>query len=158
MPDHPGRRDVEPHEVDRRAIPDVHRTGCTSYHAGHNVHWIQALHTANKPEVAQLSWPGTIVSIDDEILAVRTPTGEILRYRNHDLLRLAAAVDNIGAEVVINSRYAILRVGTACFSIRQDTGEPLDACPTDELIGDVTTDQLARRIDTHGGILFRPNR
>lgn len=148
-----------PNDHEPRAIPDPHRIGCTSYHGGHNVHWIQALHTANKPEVARLTWSAAIVGIEGEVITVRTPTGQVSRYRNHDPERLTAIVDSIGAGVTINSAYAILRVGAFCFSVRKDTGRPLDPCPTDHLVGDISDEQLAARIQTHGGVIgFRPKR
>ena len=37
---------IDPRSSSQLPIPDLHRLGCTAYFAGHNVHWIQALHTA----------------------------------------------------------------------------------------------------------------
>jgi hypothetical protein len=45
---------------------------CSSYHSGHTVHWIQALHVANKPEVeARTRW-GVIQSISGEVVDRRS--------------------------------------------------------------------------------------
>jgi hypothetical protein len=54
------------------------------YHSGHTVHWIQALHTANKPEVAVRTRWGVIQSINGEVVEVRFDDGDVVRYRNHD--------------------------------------------------------------------------
>lgn len=75
---------IDPRSSGQLPIPDLYRLGCTSYKAGHNVHWIQALHTANRPEVSAQSWRGQIVTVDGEVLTVRKPDGSLARFRNHD--------------------------------------------------------------------------
>jgi len=52
---------IDPRSSGQLPTLSLHRLGCTSYFAGHNVHWIQALHTANRPEVSAQSWRGQIV-------------------------------------------------------------------------------------------------
>lgn len=115
----------------RRTIPDAQRLGCTSYRAGHNVHWIQALHTANRPEVEARSWDGQLVSVEGETLTVRKSDGTVVRFRNHDPERLVAIVENTGDDVLVNDQYTILRVGSWCFSVARDGGQVLGRCPTD---------------------------
>lgn len=46
------------------------RLDCTSYCAGHTVHWIQALHVANKPHVRAESIVGWIVDIRASTVAL----------------------------------------------------------------------------------------
>jgi hypothetical protein len=136
----------------RTPIPDAHRLGCVSYHAGHNVHWIQALHSINKPEVAARSWTGRILGMDGDSLTVRKPDGDLVVFRNHDLERLAAIRVVEGSDtVVVNDQYAILRVGNYCFSVKRDTGRRLSRCISDPPPRDPTDGQLAAQLDSHGG-------
>lgn len=131
--------------------PDRRRLGCTLYTAGHNVHWIQALHTANKPEVSRRSWAGRIESIDGQRVTVRRKDGRTFVLLNHDpeRLRLISA-DNAG-QVVVNDQYALLRVRGYCFSVKRDDGRPLTRCLTDELPEGASDEQRAERLETHGG-------
>jgi len=142
---------INPRPSSQLPIPNPHRLGCTSYFAGHNVHWIQALHTANRPEVSAQSWRGQIVTVDGEVLTVRKSDGSLTRFRNHDPARLVAVVERTGVDVLINDQYAILRVGSFCFSVKADSGEPLGPCPTDQLPPNPTAEQIVARIRTHGG-------
>ena len=142
---------IDPRSSGQLPIHDLHRLGCTSYFAGHNVHWIQALHTANKPEVSAQSWRGQIVTVDGEVLTVRKPGDNLTRFRNHDPARLVAVVERTGVDVLINDQYAILRVGSFCFSVKADSGEPLGPCPIDQPPPNLTTEQIVARVRTHGG-------
>lgn len=135
----------------RRRIPDAHRLGCTSYSPGHTVHWMQALRTANDYVVSAASWRGQLTSIDGEVLTVkRDEDRRVVEFRHHDPERLAAAAD-LPAAVLVNDQFAILRIGSYCFSVLRDTGEALGLCPTDSLPDDATDAQLVERINTHGG-------
>lgn len=135
----------------RRPIPDAHRLGCTSYSPGHTVHWMQALRTANDYAVSAASWRGLLTSIDGEVLTVRAEADRRgVQFRHHDPERLAAAA-YLPTAVVINDQFAILRIGSYCFSVLRDAGEALGPCPTDLLSDDATDAQLVERINTHGG-------
>lgn len=156
--------------------PSLHRLGCTSYAPGHNVHWIQALHTVNKPEVAAESWHGRVLELSGTRLLVqpvepprptlpRTGGSKIaghgkLRLRSpasgsppavslehHDAERLAWFVQG-NTSVLVNDQYAILRVGSYCFSV---TTGSLDPCPTDALPAAASEEHFAQRLRTHGG-------
>ena len=122
---------------------------CTSYHSGHTVHWIQALHTANKPEVAARTRSGTLRSISGEVIEIRLNDGDVVRYRNHETGRLSAVTGGTGPESV-NDQYSVLRAGGFCFSVDRDTGQSLQPRATDDSTG---TDPaaLADRLHTHGG-------
>lgn len=134
----------------RRLLPDLSRFGCISYKAGHNVHWIQALHSANKPEVAVQTWTGKIVTVEGEVVTVRKLDGSVARFRNHDPARLVVILEHMGVKVTVNEQYAILRAGITpagsfCISVRADSGQPLGQCPT----GDEPASATA--LDTSGG-------
>lgn len=105
---------------------------CTSYSGGHQVHWIQALHSG-RPGAADAEWTGVVLGVADGLLSVRTDTGLVLRYRNHDLARFEQLRRAGGDRVSGNTRFAVVRVGEAVFSVARDTGQPLEACPTEEL-------------------------
>jgi len=92
------------------------------------VHWIQALHTANKPKVYAKSWRGFITDIAGEVVTVVAWTGRRVRFRNHHSDRIAAAVARCGSRVLVNDQYAILRVQGWCFSVAVDDGQPLRGC------------------------------
>lgn len=130
-------------------IPSPKR--CTSYAPGHTVHWIQALHTANKPEVARRTRQGTLIAVDGDELTIRfAGDAELERFRNHDPKRLLAAARRLPVTVSLNDRYCILRVGPYCFSVLKAARGPLGRCPVDDLVDD-GPEALAERTLTHGG-------
>jgi hypothetical protein len=126
-------------KIDKRSfqhlLPDLNPFGCPSYASGHHVHWIQALHSANKSEVAAQTWSGQIIAVDGELLTVRKADGSLSRFRNHDPARLVVILEHFGIDVTVNDQYAILRAGITrtgafCISVRADSGEPLEPCLT----------------------------
>jgi hypothetical protein len=140
----------------RPLLPDPSRLNCTYNAPGHNVHWIQALHSANKKAVSAQSWPGKVAGLDGEVLTVRKPDDSLARFRIHDPARLVVILQDVGVDVTVNDQYAILPAGITAagsffFSVQADRGEPLRPCPTDELPPKVTGEQLVARIRTHGG-------
>ena len=119
-------------------LPDSSGLVCQSYAPGHNVHWIQALHSANHKEVAAQTWSGKVDTIEGEVAAVRKPDGSLARFRNHDPARLLVILEHKGVEVTVNEQYAILRAGITpagsfCISVQADKGEPLGACKIGDL-------------------------
>ena len=147
----------EPTRGSEQTIPHPRRLGCTSYAAGHSVHFIQALRSANRPEIARQSWLGSVVGLEGEVLTILSPAGKLVRFRNHDPVRLAAVLALLGEETLVNDQFSILRIGSRCFSVRTDAGERLGVCPTDEPPSDATAGQLVDRVRTHGGVIFRPH-
>ena len=122
---------------------------CVSYAPGHNVHWIQALHSANHKEVAAQTWSGKVLTIDGEVVTVRKPDGSLVRFRTHDPALVVAIVDRRGATVTVNDQYCIMRAGftrngSTCLSVQADKGEPLEPCH----IGDLPPS--ATNLDTSG--------
>ncbi len=101
---------------------------CTMYSPGHTVHWIQALHTANKPEQIALRRFGHVLRIHGEVVTVDFGA-TIKGYRNHDIARLHALIASYGTAVVVNEAYSIMRVGgTWCVSLAPDVGRLLRTC------------------------------
>jgi hypothetical protein len=130
-------------------VPPLRR--CTSYEAGHTVHWIQALHTANKPEVARRTRRGTLVAVDGDVLMIRFAVdAEPEGFRNHEPQRLLTIARRLPTAVSLNDRYCILLVDTYCFSVRPAARGPLGQCPVDDPV-DSSPEALAERTRTHGG-------
>jgi hypothetical protein len=126
-----------------RGVPDPRRFGCISYHVGHHVHWIQAMHSANSESLHVAgsepaptpTWSGKVVSIEGEVLTVRKSDGSLSRFRHHDPVRLEFVVEHMGVDVTVNERWSILRAGftgggSFCFSVQSDRGLLLGPCLT----------------------------
>jgi hypothetical protein len=112
---------------------------CTSYAPGHNVHWIQVLHSANHKDVAAQTWSGEVTDIDGEVVTVRKPDGSLARFRIHNPSQLVVLLERLGAKVTINDQYCIMRAGitragSSCISVQADNGEPLGPCPGGDLL------------------------
>jgi hypothetical protein len=84
---------------------------CISYAPGHNVHWIQALRSANHEEVAAQTWSGKVTGIDGEVVTVRKPDGSLARFRIHDPAQLVALLERRGVKVTVNYHFGITPVG-----------------------------------------------
>jgi len=141
-----------------RPMPDLNRVACTSYAAGHGLHWIQSLHSINKQEVSRQTWRGLLLSVWGEVIIVRKRDGEIVWFRHHEPERLLALSRGPGTVVDVNDQYPILRVGSYGFSVQPDRGMALQPCPTDALPEDPTEAQLADRLEIHGGFSIRLHR
>lgn len=96
----------------------VHR--CGSYGAGHEVHWIQALHSSRDGEIPPE--PGRLVDVSpDGTLRVQIG-GTVRKLWNHDPERLTwLATRNDGA-VTYQPRWSLLRTespdgSSYCFSV-----------------------------------------
>jgi hypothetical protein len=135
--------------MERSAIPPPKQ--CGSYRPGHSVHWIQALHVANRPEVeARTRW-GALHGIDEGVIQVHFDGGEVERFRNHETDRLSTVAEGGSGVVSVNDQYSLLRAGDGfCFSIARDTGQPLSSCPGEEPLG-TDPDALVKRLHSHGG-------
>lgn len=124
-------------------VPATDGVDCTSYRSGHQVHWIQALHSTNKPEVSAQSWQGRVTSVDGQLITVVRDDGQVVRFRNHDPERLIAVLSVSSGEVVVNDEYAILYVSSRCFSVRRDKRRRLEPCPKDRPPAAATAGELA---------------
>lgn len=112
----------------RTKIPELARIACDSYRAGHHVHWIQALRTANDHSVSALSWWGSLVAVDGTELSITKEDGETIALNNHDPERLVAIAGELPVQVLVNDGYSILRIGRSTFSV---TTEALPGACTD---------------------------
>lgn len=122
---------------------------CTSYLAGHQVHWIQALNTANRPQIAARTKHGLLLAVDGERLRVVLGTRTRV-LANHDPDRLRALAGELPCAVSYNEQFAILRIGAHCFSVQSAARGALGPCPVDELTC-TDAESLAQRTVTHGG-------
>jgi hypothetical protein len=132
-------------------VPKLNDVDCQSYRPGHHIHWIQALHTANKPEISAKSWTGRILEFAADGLTVEKPDGTSVRFLNHHMDRLVALSGGLGSSVVVNDQYAILRCGSCCFSVAVDEGQRLATCIAERPPANPTDEQRAQLVETHGG-------
>ena len=114
-------------------LPDSGGKVCVSYGPGHNVHWIQALRSANDKAASAKTWPGKVVSVEGEVVTVSKPDDSLVRFRVHDPAGLAALLQRRGMKVTVNDQYCIMRAGitragSGCISVQPDNGEPLGPC------------------------------
>lgn len=131
------------------AVPPPRR--CRSYAPGHSVHWIQALHSANRPAVARRTRRGVLTAVDGDVLSVCFgQLEEPERLRNHDPERLRALAGPLPRAVSVNDEYCLLRVGQYAFSVQPAEEGPLGRCRYDDL-RDGGPAALATRARTHGG-------
>jgi len=94
---------------------------CHLYFAGHEVHWIQANHSAKKQHRR-----GVLALVDDNMMTVDFGD-ELKRYRNCDPARLLEIV-GLGNPVDVCEEYAILKsLERYAFSIA-DADQPWVAC------------------------------
>ncbi len=122
--------------------PDPH--DCTSWAAGHKVHWVQAMR-AGREEGRALDERCTVVDPTDDgwFTVVITDTGERCRYWHHDPDRALLLARSSG--LAINRRWWIIRPfhrGSDFVSVRMDRTR----CRTDEPSG-----SPAKQLQTHGG-------
>ena len=83
------------------------RADCSTYHSGHNPHWIQ-----NRLAVESISSEyrrGTVVSVDEDGFFSVDFDGEVLKLWNHDPARLRACIEERGSRVGL-ARYHLLYV------------------------------------------------
>ena len=109
------------------------RRVCISYAPGHNVHWIQALRSANDEAVSAKTWPGKLVTVEGEVVTIRKPDDSLVRFRVHHPARLVRLLQHKNVGVTINDQFSIMRAGitrtgSTCISVKADKGEPLGPC------------------------------
>ena len=76
---------------------------CVTYAPGHNVHWIQALRSANDKEAAAQTWSGVVTAVEGEVVTVSKPDDSLVRFRVHDPAGLAALLQRRGMKVTRGS-------------------------------------------------------
>lgn len=121
---------------------------CESFAAGHNVHFIQVLHAANRPEMRALTVDAQLVSLDGQALTLALENGDQVVLQNHEPDDIRAACGSLPADVTWNARYSLLKVGSSCFSVAEQLA--LVRCVRTPAQGR-TVDGLVKVAETHGG-------
>lgn len=105
---------------------------CGLYLPGHEVHWIQGLHSSDAGEVAPV--PCRILAVSDDGTIAVNLAGERLELWTHDPGRLRALVAECGAAVTYQKRWRLLRVahdgGSYCIDVTPASSPERRACPT----------------------------
>ena len=119
-------------------LPDAGGLVCVTYAPGHNVHWIQALRSANDEAAAAQTWSGKVTAVEGEVVTIRKPDGSLARLRTHEPARLVVILRRKGVKVTVNDQYCIMRAGftrngSTCLSVQADKGEPLGPCKIADL-------------------------
>src|ERR1035437_8573155 len=112
-------------KIDQSPLRDIPNSGgmvCVSYGPGHNVHWIQALQSANNAAVSAKTWPGKVVTVDGEVVTVRKADDSLVSFRVHDPARLVVLLQRRGMGVTVNDQFCIMRTGitragSTCISV-----------------------------------------
>jgi hypothetical protein len=137
-------------------MPDPSPTrDCTAYIAGHEVHWIQALHVANKPEVARQTVWGQLLDVTGTLIRIDF-AGVVHGFHNHDPRRVSS-IAPLPVWVSWNEQYCLLNMWHQLFSVSPEDRGPLGPCPTDVQVGNGPAES-ARRMGTHGGFSVRVGR
>jgi len=125
-------------------IPGV--TLCGSFHAGHDIHWIQALRAKDVPEKGEVTGEGW-ASVDSEgWITISLDDGRTERRWNHDPTRLAKALEAHGSRVLLRT-LSVLGVphegGRYIFSVDRRPSP----CPSadEDLDGESLVEQLTKR-------------
>jgi hypothetical protein len=119
---------------DPRLRPEV----CALLAPGHRPHWIQALGSENKPEIAALTVTGRVVSLDGELIILDLPDGTA-GFRNHNPDLMHRCLSDGGRQVRFNRHYRVLRwpaVPGPVFEVAPNEGFPLGRCLTDGDLAD----------------------
>ena len=115
---------------------------CTSFAAGHHVHWVQGMRSGRTEERIHEESCTVTETSGDGWCTVVTDDGERYRYWHHD----PAAIERLVGfrSLRINRKWSIIRTGggRGFFSV-STTPRP---CRTDEAIG-----TPAERLASHGG-------
>lgn len=102
---------------------------CGLFLPGHEVHHIQALHSANDHENRPV--PGSLLAVDDDGEMEVKVDGQVHRFWNHDPARLRAVASAAGDRVELQMRWGTLRVhhpgGRFIFHVATGSHRP---CPT----------------------------
>jgi hypothetical protein len=102
---------------------------CASYAAGHTVHWIQALHVANKAEVRARTRSGELIAVEGNQLTVDLDDGRRVELLNHETDRLLALAPAVPFPVRWNEQYALLSLPTGhLLSAHLANAGPLRPC------------------------------
>lgn len=104
---------------------------CGSYSAGHDTHWIQAIHGANDRDNPAVD--GLVVEVHDDGTVVVEVDGVVHRLWHHQPERLRQFVARNDGTVMFQSRWSQLRTrsveGWFVFSVCEADGPRRRTCP-----------------------------
>ncbi|MBC7594781.1 MAG: hypothetical protein H7288_12725 [Kineosporiaceae bacterium] len=119
---------------------------CALYTPGHNVHFIQARKSWQNPEAGVAA---EFLTIEDDVIVVRAESGDVLKFRNHDLKRFARIIHDFGPHVTLRDP-GVLRIehtGSGyLFCVKPDVGAPLDRCIDPDDVPRAPTDRSPEAI------------
>lgn len=118
---------------------------CGLYLPGHEVHWIQGLHSSDPGETPPV--PCRILEIRDDGTVVIGISGERLELWNHDPARLRALVEARGAVGSYQEHWRLLRVpsengGGYCVDVTPASNPDRRPCPSEPPRHETLLDQL----------------
>ena len=118
---------------------------CQSWAAGHRVHWVQGLRSANSDTDPYVDCRVTDASDDGRFTLVVTATGEEFQFWNHDPVLVRGLVGRPNLE--LNQRWSILRQRT---SGGWGSHVSLRSTPS-SCVFEEPTGPLHEQLQTHGG-------
>lgn len=136
---------TSPTDPTSAATDQVGATRCQSWAAGHLVHWVQGLRSANSSTERYVGCRVTDASDDGWFTLVVTATGEQFRYWTHDPAIARSLVGRRNLEV--NHRWSILRQRTS-----EGSRSHVSICSTpSSCVFEDPTGPLHEQLQTHGG-------
>jgi len=119
----------------RSRLPAPRR--CGYYRSGHEVHWIQGLHSGKDTEHPRV--PGRLLSISDDGTLDVEINGESITLWNHESARLRLLVEPNGGAISLQLAWSILwtpgRDGSYAFSVCDPDDPEWRPCPSEPPTG-----------------------
>ncbi len=126
---------------------------CGLYLPGHEVHWIQGIHSGDPGEVAPV--PARILEVADDGTTTIDVCDELLELWTHDATRLQAIIAKRGADARYQKRWRLLRIpsgtGNYCIDVTPTSNPARRPCPTSP----PRVDTLAVQLVASGGFTVR---
>jgi len=117
---------------------------CGLYLPGHEVHWIQGIHSGDPGEVAPV--PCRILEVRDDGTVTILITNQLLELWTHDPIRLRALVAQRGVDATYQERWRLLRVpskrASFCIDVTPASNPDRRPCPTSQPYSDTLVEQL----------------
>lgn len=126
---------------------------CGLYLPGHEVHWIQGIHSNDRGETPPV--PCRVLEIRDDGTVVVDLCGERLELWSHDPVRLQALVDAHGSEGSYQERWRLLWIpseqGAYCVDVTPASNPERRPCPPEP----PSCGTLAEQLREAGGFSVR---
>ena len=122
---------------------------CALYTPGHTVHFIQARRAwSNHAAFVRAE----VLAVEDDVIVVVTEKGDVRKFRNHDLGRLARIVQDFGPHGTLCG-HGVLRIehvgGGYMFAVKPDNGDLLGPCVDPEDVPPPPTDPLPEELSAY---------